>query len=139
MGDDSKSMRPETLSTPPQFSKFTTFQLGLVQGLPCFKGLLQIYEQDLISNWSTNCCKHAIPPSILSKFCIILQHIYKLYNYGRLKLPLKPSLSEPLRSNGADYVLLLFIYFYFFIHRSFSETTQPILTKFSGIVYSGVV
>ena len=32
----------------------------------------------------------------------------------------------------------LFI-FYFFIHRSFSETTRPILTKFSGIVYSGVV
>ena len=29
--------------------------------------------------------------------------------------------------------------FIFFIHRSFSETTQPILTKFSGIVYSGVV
>ena len=42
----------------------------------------------------------------------------------------------------ADYVLLLFIYFlflFFFIHRSFSETTWPILTKFSGIVYSGVV
>ena len=32
----------------------------------------------------------------------------------------------------------LFFYF-FFIHRSFSETTRPILTKFSGIVYSGVV
>ena len=29
--------------------------------------------------------------------------------------------------------------FYFFIHRSFSKTTQPILTNFSGIVYSGVV
>ena len=29
--------------------------------------------------------------------------------------------------------------FFFFIHRSFSETTWPILTKFSGIVYSGVV
>ena len=28
---------------------------------------------------------------------------------------------------------------YFFIHRSFSETTRPILTKFSGIVYSSVV
>ena len=65
-------------------------------------------------------------------------------------------LSAPLRSNGADYVyrhpcvatepimfnLLLFIYlyfFYFFIHSSFSETTRPILTKFSVIVYSGVV
>ena len=46
--------------------------------------------------------------------------------------------SAPLRRNGADYVLLLFI-FYFFIHRLFSETTRPILTKFSGIVYSGVV
>ena len=43
-----------------------------------------------------------------------------------------------LRSNAADYVLLRFI-FIFFIHRSFSETTRPILTKFSGIVYSGVV
>ena len=32
-----------------------------------------------------------------------------------------------------------FYFFYFFIQRSFSETTQPILTKFSGIVYSGVV
>ena len=68
-------------------------------------------------------------------------------------------LSAPLRSNGgrlcfatvyyrhpcvatrADYVLLRFIYFifFFFIQRSFSETTRPILTKFSGIVYSGVV
>ena len=27
---------------------------------------------------------------------------------------------------------------YFFIHRSFSETTRPIHTKFSGIVYSSV-
>ena len=35
---------------------------------------------------------------------------------------------------------LFFLFFLnFFIHRSFSETTQPILTKFSGIVYSGVV
>ena len=52
-------------------------------------------------------------------------------------------LSAPLRSNGADYVFLQFIFFIyffnFFIHRSFSETTRPILTKFSGIVYSGVV
>ena len=68
-------------------------------------------------------------------------------------------LSAPLCSNRADYVLLLFIYyrhpcvateqimfyfclfflFIFFIHRLFSETTRPILTKFSGIVYSGVV
>ena len=50
-------------------------------------------------------------------------------------------LSAALRSNAADYVLPLFIfifYFIFFIHRSFSETTRPILTKFSGIVYSGV-
>ena len=30
-------------------------------------------------------------------------------------------------------------FLFFFIHRSFSETTRPILTKFSGIVYSGVV
>ena len=49
-------------------------------------------------------------------------------------------LSAPLRSNGADYVLLLFIFIlFFFIHPSFSETTRPIFTKFSGIVYSGVV
>ena len=49
-------------------------------------------------------------------------------------------LSAPLPSNGADYVLLLFILFYFFIiRRSFSETTRPILTKFLGVVYSGVV
>ena len=35
---------------------------------------------------------------------------------------------------------LFFIYFYlFFIHRLFSETTRRISTKFSGIVYSGVV
>ena len=48
-------------------------------------------------------------------------------------------LLAPLRSNGAEYVLPLFIIFnYFFIHRSFPETTRPILTKFSGIVYSGV-
>ena len=53
-------------------------------------------------------------------------------------------LSAPLRSNGANYVFFLFIFFhfylfYFVIHRSFSETTPPILTKFSGIVHSGVV
>ena len=51
-------------------------------------------------------------------------------------------LSAALRSNAADYVLPLFIYlfiYFFFIHRSFSETTRPILTKFSGIVYSGLV
>ena len=52
-------------------------------------------------------------------------------------------LSAALRSNAADYVLrrfiYLFIYFlFFFIHRSFSETTRPIHTKFSGIVYSSV-
>ena len=41
-------------------------------------------------------------------------------------------------TQAADYVLPLF-FFFFFIHRSFSETTRPILTKFSGIVYSGVV
>ena len=49
-------------------------------------------------------------------------------------------LSAPLRSNGADYVLLRFIYlFNFFIQRLFSETTRPILTKYLGIVYSGVI
>ena len=32
-----------------------------------------------------------------------------------------------------------FLNFIFFIQRSFSKTTGPILTKFSGIVYSGVV
>ena len=38
-------------------------------------------------------------------------------------------LLAPLRSNGTDYVLLLFFFFFsFFIHRSFSETTWPILT-----------
>ena len=50
-------------------------------------------------------------------------------------------LSAALRSNAADYVLRRFIFiflFYFFIHRSFSETTRPIHTKFSGIVYSSV-
>ena len=46
-------------------------------------------------------------------------------------------LSAAFRSNTADYVLPLF--FFFFIHRLFSETTRPILTKFSEIVYSGVV
>ena len=49
-------------------------------------------------------------------------------------------LSAALRSNAADYVLRRFIFIYlfiylFFIHRSFSETTRPIHTKFSGIVY----
>ena len=34
---------------------------------------------------------------------------------------------------------LLIFFSFFFIHRSFSETIQPIFTKFSGIVYSGVV
>ena len=49
-------------------------------------------------------------------------------------------LSAALRSNAADYVLPLFIFFIiFFIQLSFWETTGPILTKFSGIVYSGVV
>ena len=38
-------------------------------------------------------------------------------------------LSAALRSNAADYVLLRFIFYLFFIHRSFSETTQPILTQ----------
>ena len=48
-------------------------------------------------------------------------------------------LSAALRSNAADYVLPLFIFlFNFFIHRSFSETTRPIHTKFSGIMYSSV-
>ena len=50
-------------------------------------------------------------------------------------------LSAAFRSNAADYVLRRFIYlfiYFFFIHRSFSETTRPIHTKFSGIVYSSV-
>ena len=48
---------------------------------------------------------------------------------------------HPCVATVADYVLLLFIFilFIFFYSRSFSETTRPILTKFSGIVYSGVV
>ena len=64
-----------------------------------------------------------------------------------------PNTGRPLKygtpgkpTTVADYVLLLFIFIFFyflflffFIHRSFSETTRPILTKFSGIVYSGVV
>ena len=33
----------------------------------------------------------------------------------------------------------VYFYLFFFIQLSFSETTGPILTKFSGIVYSGVV
>ena len=53
-------------------------------------------------------------------------------------------LSAPLRSNGgrlcfATVYFIFFIFIFFFIHRSFSETTRLILTKFSGIVYSGVV
>ena len=42
----------------------------------------------------------------------------------------------PYRISGiwSSYFIL-----FFFIHRSFSETTRPILTKFSGIVYFGVV
>ena len=44
----------------------------------------------------------------------------------------------PCVATVADYVLLLFILF-FFIHRSFSETTRSIFAKFSGIVYSCVV
>ena len=51
-------------------------------------------------------------------------------------------LSALLRSKGADYVLRRFIFFiflFFFIHRSFPETTRPIFVKFSGNVYSGVV
>ena len=56
-------------------------------------------------------------------------------------------LSAALRSNAPimfylclffDYIFR-FIFFFFFIQLSFSETTGPILTKFSGIVYSGVV
>ena len=51
-------------------------------------------------------------------------------------------LSAALPYNAADYLCnaeTTSAYFIFFIHRSFSETTRPILTKFSGIVYSGVV
>ena len=45
-------------------------------------------------------------------------------------------LSAPLRSNGADYVLLLFIFFIFlFFHHSFSETTRPIFTKLKNIQF----
>ena len=47
---------------------------------------------------------------------------------------------HPCVATRADYVLLRFILFFkFFIQRSFSETTRLILTKFSGIVYSGLV
>ena len=48
-------------------------------------------------------------------------------------------LSAPLRSNGGRLCFATVFFYLFFIHRSFSETTRPILTKFSGIVYSGVV
>ena len=41
--------------------------------------------------------------------------------------------SEPIM-----FYYCLFLFF-IFIHRSLSETTRPILTKYSGIVYSGVV
>ena len=53
-------------------------------------------------------------------------------------------LSAPLRSNGADYVLLLFIFLFFlillffyspFVLRNYSTDSHQI----SGIVYSGVV
>ena len=48
-------------------------------------------------------------------------------------------LSAPLRSNGGRLCFATVYFYFFFIHRSFSETTRPILTKFSGIVYSGLV
>ena len=65
--------------------------------------------------------------------CVATQPI--MFCYGLFYL-----LSAALRSNAADYVLPLFIYFFlFFIQLSFSETTGPILTKFSEIVYSSVV
>ena len=47
-------------------------------------------------------------------------------------------LSAALRSN-APIMFYVGLFIYFFIHRSFSETTRPIHTKFSGIVYSSVV
>ena len=47
-------------------------------------------------------------------------------------------LSAALRSN-APIMFYVSLFIYFFIHRSFSETTRPIHTKFSGIVYSSVV
>ena len=37
------------------------------------------------------------------------------------------------------YLCLFYLFFIFFIQLSFSKTTGPILTKFPGIVYSGVV
>ena len=48
-------------------------------------------------------------------------------------------LSAPLRSNGGRLCFTAGLFLFIFIHRSFSETTQPIFAKFSGIVYSGVV
>ena len=79
---------------------------------------------------------------ILELFCIYYRHpcVATVADYVLLQF----IIGTRVRSTKvADYVLLLFIYFFifiiFFIHRSFSETTRPILTKFSGIVYSGVV
>ena len=66
-------MRPKTLSTPPSFQNIIHFNLCL----PCSKGLLQKYEQDLLLNWSKGYRKHA---AFNAKFGEILQHI----SYGRL-------------------------------------------------------
>ena len=45
---------------------------------------------------------------------------------------------EGCRFHTALAVYDLVFFLFFFIHRSFSETTRPIHTKFSGIVYSSV-
>jgi len=66
----------------PSFQNIILFNLCL----SCSKGLLQTYEQDLLSNWSNGYRKHAFN----AKFGGIRQHI----SYGRLnwvKLSLKHS------------------------------------------------
>ena len=61
-------------------------------------------------------------------------------NQFKLSMTMFVGCPEGCRYNTASavYDLVLF-YFNFFIKLSFSETTGPILTKFSGIVHSGVV
>ena len=61
-------------------------------------------------------------------------------NQFKLSMTVFVGCPEGCRYNTASaaYDLVLF-YFYFFIQRSFTETTRLILTKFSGIVYSDVV
>ena len=84
--------------------------------------------------------RHPCVATVANYVCFCLSASLRS-NGGRLCFTSVYFLSAPLRSNGGRlcFATVYLFFFIFFIHRLFSETTRPILTKFSGIVYSGVV